>query len=81
MVTQSSEITLQISLEAEQALDHYLSHLKNIRRRSDYTIRNYRNDLKSFLVFLNDLEIPYTEASRRIGRAYLFPQISPRVLS
>jgi len=71
MVTQSSEITLQISLEAEQALDHYLSHLKNIRRRSDYTIRNYRNDLKSFLVFLNDLEIPYTEASRRIGRAYL----------
>ena len=71
MATQSSEITLQISLEAEQALDHYLSHLKNIRRRSDYTIRNYRNDLNPFLSFLNDLEIPYTEASRRIGRAYL----------
>ena len=71
MAPQSSELTLQIPIEAEQALDHYLNHLKSIRRRSSYTIRNYRNDLKSFLVFLNDLEIPYTEASRRIGRAYL----------
>tara|TARA_Y100001960_G_C14667105_1_gene823898 strand:- start:137 stop:1168 length:1032 start_codon:yes stop_codon:yes gene_type:complete len=71
MAIQPSELNFKIPQKSEQALDHYLNHLGNVRRRSEFTIRNYRNDLLHFLTFLNDLEIPYTEASRRIGRAYL----------
>lgn len=59
------------SPEALAALERYLDHLANVRRRSPHTIRNYRTDIQAFLGFLSALEVPFDEAGRRMGRAHL----------
>jgi len=56
---------------ARTALDRYLTHLRDVRRRSPHTLRNYRNDINAFLAFLNALDVPFDEAGRRLGRAHL----------
>lgn len=53
------------------ALDRYLTHLRDVRRRSPHTLRNYRGDIAAFLAFVNALEVPFDEAGRRLGRAHL----------
>lgn len=55
---------------ARAALERYLSHLLNVRRRSEHTIRNYRTDIEDFLRFLAAREA-YDAAGRGDGRAYL----------
>jgi site-specific recombinase XerD len=56
---------------ARAALDRYLTHLRDVRRRSPHTLRNYRNDIEAFLAFVNALDVPFDEAGRRLGRAHL----------
>jgi len=56
---------------ARAALDRYLTHLRDVRRRTPHTLRNYRNDIEAFLAFLNALDVPFDEAGRRLGRAHL----------
>jgi len=56
---------------ARHALDAYLAHLRDVRRRSPHTLRNYRTDIEAFLAFLNALDVPFHEAGRRLGRAHL----------
>ncbi len=60
-----------IAPKAQVALERYLAHLHDVRRRSDHTIRNYRTDLEDFLRFLAARETPYDEAGRSDGRSYL----------
>jgi site-specific recombinase XerD len=59
------------SPEGLAALDRYLAQLRDVRRRSLHTLRNYRNDIQSFLAFLGAVEVPFAEAGRRMGRAHL----------
>jgi len=47
-----AEPLLEIAPEAAAALEAYLTHLSDVRRRSEYTIRNYRTDLEDYLRFL-----------------------------
>ena len=56
---------------ARDALDRYLDHLRDVRRRSPNTLRNYRGDIEAFLAFVNALDVPFDEAGRRLGRAHL----------
>jgi site-specific recombinase XerD len=56
---------------ARAALDRYLDHLCDVRRRTPNTLRNYRLDLEAFLAFVNALDVPFDEAGRRLGRAHL----------
>jgi len=56
---------------ARSALARYLNHLRDVRRRSPHTLRNYRSDIESFLAFVNALDVPFDEAGRRLGRAHL----------
>lgn len=53
------------------ALDQYLGWLRDVRRRSSFTIRNYRHDLVSYLQFLATGGIAFATAGRADGRAYL----------
>ena len=70
--TQPSEARRRTpSPEALAALERYLDHLANVRRRSAHTIRNYRTDIEAFLAFVNALDIRFDEAGRRLGRAHL----------
>lgn len=57
--------------EAAQALDAYLAHLAEVKRRSPHTVRNYRTDLADFLAFLEEMRRDYRDAGREDGRAYL----------
>ncbi|MBT5773895.1 MAG: tyrosine recombinase XerC [Dehalococcoidia bacterium] len=59
------------SQAAQAALDRYLDHLRDVRRRSPHTLRNYRSDIQAFLAFANALDVPFDEAGRRLGRAHL----------
>ena len=56
---------------ARAALDRYLDHLRDVRRRTPNTLRNYRLDIEAFLAFVNALDVPFDEAGRRLGRAHL----------
>ena len=56
---------------AAQALDAYLAHLTEVKRRSPHTVRNYRTDLADFLAFLEEMRRDYRDAGREDGRAYL----------
>ncbi len=56
---------------AIDALGRYLAYLRDVRRRSAYTLRNYQSDVSAFLAFLNALDVPFEEAGRRIARAHL----------
>ena len=56
---------------ARDALNRYLDHLRDVRRRSPNTLRNYRGDIEAFLGFVNSLDVPFDEAGRRLGRAHL----------
>jgi site-specific recombinase XerD len=56
---------------AAQALDVYLAHLSDVKRRSPHTVRNYRTDLVDFLAFLDGMERDYRDAGREDARAYL----------
>lgn len=53
------------------ALERYLGWLQDVRRRSPFTIRNYRHDLTSYLHFLAEHGIAFDAAGRSDGRAYL----------
>ena len=61
----------QIAPAALAALERYLAHLAGVRRRSAYTIRNYRTDLEDYLRFLAPQGIAFDAAGRGDGRAYL----------
>jgi site-specific recombinase XerD len=52
-------------------LDRYLAELEGIKRRSEYTLRNYRYDIGGFLEFLAAEGVPFEQAGRSHGRAYL----------
>src|SRR5947207_11641799 len=56
---------------AEAALEHYTAYLAAVRNRSQYTLRNYRNDLGAFFAFLADSGVDFDHAGRSHGRAYL----------
>ncbi len=57
--------------EAAEALERYLAHLEQVRRRSPHTLRNYRTDLAGFLAFLAERETPFDAAGRGDARSYL----------
>lgn len=59
---------------AVAALDRYLAHLRDVRRRSPHTLRNYRTDLLDFLAFIAERGVGYLDAGRGDGRAYLAEQ-------
>ncbi len=61
----------EIAPEASAALEAYLAHLSDVRRRSEYTIRNYRTDLQDYLRFLAPKGIAFDAAGRSDGRSYL----------
>lgn len=61
----------EASPEAREALEQYLDYIANVRRRSEYTVRNYRGDIGAFLAFLGTIDIPFDEAGRKLGRAHL----------
>lgn len=56
---------------AEAVLDRYLTYLRGVRRRSEHTLRNYRNDIGAFLEFLAERGREFDRAGRSDGRAYL----------
>jgi site-specific recombinase XerD len=60
-----------VAPEARAALDRYVRHLADVRRRSEHTLRNYETDLDDFLRFLAARETPFDEAGRSDGRSYL----------
>jgi site-specific recombinase XerD len=64
----------QPDADALVALEGYLAHLRDVRRRSTHTIRNYRTDLVDFLAFLAERGVRYLDAGRGDGRAYLAEQ-------
>ncbi|MBM3138950.1 MAG: tyrosine recombinase XerC [Chloroflexi bacterium] len=57
--------------EAAAALERYLAFLRDVRRRSEHTLRNYRTDLTDFLAYAEEQGVPYVDAGRGLGRAYL----------
>ena len=61
----------EIAPDAANALAAYLVHLADVRRRSEFTIRNYRTDLEDYLRFLAPKGIAFLAAGRSTGRAYL----------
>ena len=56
---------------AAQALDDYLRHVATVKRRSAYTVRNYRQDTEGFLVFLAERGVEFGHAGRELAREYL----------
>mgnify|MGYP003705285117 CR=1 FL=1 len=60
-----------IEAAAQAALEHYLDHLAQVRRRSAFTLRNYRTDLEDWLRFLAVKGVAHAAAGRSHGRAYL----------
>ncbi|MEX2230013.1 MAG: site-specific integrase, partial [Dehalococcoidia bacterium] len=63
--------TAQPAVDALAALERYLDQLRNVRRRSVHTLRNYRTDVGDFLAFLAERDVAYLDAGRGHGRAYL----------
>lgn len=61
----------EIAPDAAEALATYLAHLTDVRRRSEFTIRNYRTDLEDFLRFIAPKGGSFLAAGRSTGRAYL----------
>ena len=61
----------EIAPEAAEALAAYLTQLNDVRRRSEYTIRNYRTDLEDYLRFLAPKGVDFLAAGRSDGRSYL----------
>ena len=57
--------------DPQQALERYLDDLRTVRRRSPYTLRNYRSDLAGFLDYLERAGVSFLEAGRSHGRGYL----------
>lgn len=57
--------------DPQQALEHYLDDLRAVRRRSPYTLRNYRADLGGFLAYLHREGVEFLNAGRSHGRGYL----------
>lgn len=55
----------------EAFLDAYLRELSAVGNRSAYTIRNYRNDIGSFLGWCRERKLDPLETSRGIFREYL----------
>lgn len=76
----ASDRTVPPDAEALAALDRYLAHLRDVRRRSVHTLRNYRTDIGDFLAFLAERGVRYLAAGRGDGRAYL-AQIRERGLA
>lgn len=56
---------------AEAFLDAYLRELSAVGNRSPYTIRNYRNDIGSFLGWCRDRDHEPLKANRSLFREYL----------
>jgi site-specific recombinase XerD len=56
---------------AEAFLDAYLRELSTVGNRSAYTIRNYRNDIGSFLRWCRERELEPLETTRQLFREYL----------
>ena len=54
-----------------EALTRYLAMLGGVKRRSEYTLRNYRYDIEAFLEFLVERGVEFDCAGREDGRAYL----------
>ncbi|MGE3858118.1 MAG: tyrosine-type recombinase/integrase [Dehalococcoidia bacterium] len=61
----------EIAPDAADALAAYLAHLADVRRRSEFTLRNYRTDLEDYLRFIAPRGIAFAAAGRSTGRAYL----------
>ena len=56
---------------AAETLADYLHQLESVRRRSAYTIRNYRQDIAGFFAFLAERGVPFDRAGRELAREYL----------
>lgn len=56
---------------AEAFLDAYLRELSAVGNRSDYTIRNYRNDIGSFLRWCAERELEPLRVTRQVFREFL----------
>ena len=56
---------------AEAFLDAYLRELSAVGNRSDYTIRNYRNDIGSFLRWCDERGLEPLRTTRQVFREYL----------
>jgi site-specific recombinase XerD len=56
---------------ADAALEQYCEYLGGVRRRSEHTLRNYRNDLGAFFAFLAEGGVEFDQAGRGHGRAFL----------
>ncbi|MFA7249169.1 MAG: tyrosine-type recombinase/integrase [Dehalococcoidia bacterium] len=61
----------EIEAAAAAALERYLADIAGVRRRSQYTVRNYRTDLEDYLRFLAPKGVAYDAAGRSLGRAYI----------
>lgn len=61
----------EVDQRAAQALDDYIHHVTTVRRRSPYTVRNYRHDVGGFLAFLAARGVEFDHAGREIAREYL----------
>jgi site-specific recombinase XerD len=62
---------IALRARADAALERYCEYLGGVRRRSEHTLRNYRNDLGAFFTFLVERGIEFRNAGRTDGRAYL----------
>jgi len=56
---------------AEAFLEAYLRELSAVGNRSAYTVRNYRNDIGSFLAWCRDRKTDPLKATRQLARQYL----------
>ena len=61
----------ELDAPAHDALERYLAYVEGVKRRSAYTVRNYRTDLTDFLRFLGMRGRAFDAAGREDGRAYL----------
>ncbi|MDG1990511.1 MAG: tyrosine-type recombinase/integrase [Dehalococcoidia bacterium] len=52
-------------------INEYTDYLSEIKKRSEFTIRNYKGDLTKFQNYLNENNIEILMASRSIARAFL----------
>ena len=66
-----TEPRLAVEDRAAQALDDYLRYVATVKRRSAYTVRNYRQDTEGFLVFLAERGVEFDNAGRELAREYL----------
>lgn len=66
----SMVIMQQIPMIIEQHVERYLQYLQVVKNASDHTVRNYGNDLKAFLIFL-DTKKALSDVTKGVLREFL----------